>query len=103
MSTYAKVGGEEGRGRRGEGGEGGGGEGGWVRRGQERVGSRIYNRKAKAEIKNFKAIICCIFTVYHSAKNLYPAEFYYFHLTSTEAKRKFYMRKNINLYSASVI
>ena len=82
---------------------GGGGEGGWVRRGQERVGSRIYNRKAKAEIKNFKAIICCIFTVYHSAKNLYPAEFYYFHLTSTEAKRKFYMRENINLYSASVI
>ena len=80
-----------------------GGEGGWVRRGQERVGSRIYNRKAKAEIKNFKAIICCIFTVYHSAKNLYPAEFYYFHLTSTEAKRKFYMQENINLYSASVI
>ena len=76
--------------------------------GQERPGkdgkqNLQQESQLKAEIKNFKAIICCIFTAYHSAKNLYPAEFYYFHLTSTEAKRKFYMGENINLYSARVI
>lgn len=87
MSTYAKVGGGE---------RGAGEEGGWSlgEQSQERPGKGgkqdLQEESQGRKWKNFKAIICCIFTAYHSAKNLYPAKFYYFHLTSTEAKRKFY-------------
>ena len=62
MSTYAKVGGW-GRGwlepRRTGPGE--------ARKGWEAGSTR---GKPRQKLKNFKAIICCIFTAYHSTKNL---------------------------------
>ena len=79
FNQYSRVEGDKGAGTRenwGRGpGENGGGEGG---------GSGIYLR-AESESRNQKGTCLLFITACHPVKNRFPAKFFDFHLTSTEA------------------